>query len=158
MSTYGDVSVLPTRYFVQPVGIGEEISFEINRGKTLFIRLKSISDVDDSGHRDVTWELNGEHRVVRVADASAAAAGVRVKPRRRADKGDPSHVAAPMPGVVVDVRVTPGAVVKAGTPLAVLSAMKMESVVVAARDGVVREVAVAPGQTLEAGDLVVVVE
>jgi pyruvate carboxylase len=152
---FGDVSVLPTHEFVSPMKIGQEIQFPIQKGKTLFIRLKAISEVDDTGHREVIWELNGEHRVVRVADHLA---GVKVTTRSKADKNDVRHVGAPMPGVVIDVRVAPGKVVKAGQPLCVLSAMKMETVVAAPRAGTVKEVSIAAGDTLEAGDLVVVIE
>ncbi|RYY31875.1 hypothetical protein EON62_06090 [archaeon] len=108
--------------------------------------------VDDSGHRDVIWEMNGENRIVRVADA---AAGGKVKSRVKAVKSNPLEVGAPMPGVVVDVRAVVGKTVKKGEALAVLSAMKMETVVGSPRDGVVQSVNVAVGETLEAGDLIV---
>lgn len=73
-AAYGDVSVLPTRFFVAPLAIGEEVSLELERGKTLYVRLRGIGEVDDTGHRDVYWELNGEARVLRVADAAVTAA------------------------------------------------------------------------------------
>lgn len=154
-SQYGDVSVIPTRYFTTAMRVGEEISFELERGKTLFVRLKSVGAVDDSGHREVLFEMNGEARTVRIADLRS---GVKVKARSKASKADPGQVGAPMPGVVVDVRVTVGAKVEKGAPLAVLSAMKMETVVAAPRPGVVKTVAVTAGENLEAGDLVVVLE
>lgn len=53
--SFGDVSVLPTKYFSQPVKIGEEISFEIEKGKTLYIRLKAVGEMDDTGHREVRF-------------------------------------------------------------------------------------------------------
>lgn len=42
---FGDVSVIPTRYFVAPMKLGEEIFFEIEQGKTLFIKLKLVGEV-----------------------------------------------------------------------------------------------------------------
>lgn len=114
----------------------------------------------------VTWELNGEARVVKVQDKRAAskataggALGASGKAAHvKADPADPKQVAAPMPGVVVDLRATAGKAVKAGEVVAVLSAMKMESAVTAPRAGVVKSVSVAVGDTLEGGDLVAVVE
>jgi len=43
--TFGDVSVVPTKHFCTPLKIGEEVSFEIEQGKTLYIRLKAIGAV-----------------------------------------------------------------------------------------------------------------
>lgn len=134
---------------------GEEISFEIQRGKTLFIKLKGVGVPDDTGHREVTWEMNGEARTVRVPDKKA---GAKVKIRARAEPSNPSHIGAPMPGAVVDVRVKPGAMVTKGQPLCVLSAMKMETVVAAPRAGKVASIAVAIGDTVDAGDLVASVD
>lgn len=152
---YGDVSVLPTPYFVHGMSVGEEIAFEIEKGKTLYVRLKSVGKTDETGYRDCMFELNGENRVVRIPDA---AAGTKVKTRMRASKTDITHVAAPMPGVVVDVRASIGKTVHAGDPIAVLSAMKMETIVGAHRSGVIKSVAVSAGDTLEAGDLVATIE
>jgi len=58
---------------------------------------------------------------------------------------------APMPGSVVRVLVEAGDVVRAGQPLVVLEAMKMEHQVLAPHDGVVAGVAVAARQQLDAG-------
>ena len=55
---------------------------------------------------------------------------------------------APMPGLVVSIAVSAGQEVKAGEPLAVVEAMKMENVLRAERDGVVKAVNVKPGDNL----------
>ncbi len=59
-----------------------------------------------------------------------------------------------MAGVVVELRVQKGASVTQGDPLAVLSAMKMETVVSSPVGGVVEDVVVGQGDSLSAGDLV----
>ena len=84
-ATYGDVSVLPTRFFVAPLAVGEEVSLDLERGKTLYVRLRGIGEVDDMGHRDVYWELNGEARVLRVADSAALAALAAARSRATAE-------------------------------------------------------------------------
>jgi biotin carboxyl carrier protein len=71
-----------------------------------------------------------------------------------ATSGDGS-VRSPMPGRVVRVLVGEGDVVAAGTPVAVVEAMKMENELAATGDGVVRKVHVAAGATVEGGALLV---
>lgn len=76
--------------------------------------------------------------------------------RRREDEmGGGGKVKALMPGRVVRVLVAKGDVVKKGTGLLILEAMKMENEIQAPADGTVEELFVEPGQTVEAGaDLV----
>ncbi len=59
--------------------------------------------------------------------------------------------AAPMPGVIVEVRVTAGEQVAAGRTLVVMEGMKMEHHVSAPCDGTVTEVLVAPGDQVDNG-------
>ena len=73
--------------------------------------------------------------------------------RRKAEAGNPLHVAAPMPGLVARVAVEPGEHVTAGQKLFALEAMKMETTVYADRAGTVAEVPVTAGTQVEAGDL-----
>ncbi|MCL4767792.1 MAG: acetyl/propionyl/methylcrotonyl-CoA carboxylase subunit alpha [Hyphomicrobiaceae bacterium] len=54
----------------------------------------------------------------------------------------------PMPGLVKAIHVSPGQEVKAGDPLAVVEAMKMENILRAERDGVIKELKARPGDSL----------
>ncbi|RLB55865.1 MAG: pyruvate carboxylase [Deltaproteobacteria bacterium] len=146
---YGDVSMLPTRVFLSPLEVGEEIAVDIERGKTLIIVLTAVSEIDETGHRTVFFELNGQPRQVRVRDAAAT----DVLPELERATSEPGSVGAPMPGTVVSVAVDVGDEVAEGEGLVVLSAMKMETVVAAPVGGVVARVAVAVGDVLAAGDL-----
>ena len=67
-------------------------------------------------------------------------------------------IAAPLPGIVKSLNVSPGAVVAAGDVLAVMEAMKMEHSLVAPRDGTVAEVAVRAGEQVEEGALLITLE
>jgi len=62
---------------------------------------------------------------------------------------------APMPGLVVDVRVEPGQQVKSGDPLVIIEAMKMENVLKAKSTATVKAVLVTSGQSIEKGDTLV---
>ncbi|KDQ61608.1 hypothetical protein JAAARDRAFT_31071 [Jaapia argillacea MUCL 33604] len=149
---YGDLSVVPTRYFLGRPDVGEEMHISIEKGKTLIIRLMAIGPVvEGRAQRDVWFEVNGEVRAVAVEDKNSA---VETVSREKATS-DPGSVGAPMSGVVVEVRVKEGAEIKKGDPLCVLSAMKMESAVTAPVSGHVKRVAVQEGDSIGQGDLVV---
>jgi pyruvate carboxylase len=151
----GDVSVIPTRHFLAPLQSGEELMFDIERGKTLVVVLRTVGDLDEEGNRRVYFELNGQPRAVTVPDRSAQKI---VKQRERATPTDPGSIAAPMPGSVVDVRVAVGATIKKGDPLVVLSAMKMETVVASPVAGKVKRVVAVKDDVLKAGDLLLEIE
>ena len=61
-------------------------------------------------------------------------------------------VTAPMPGKILDVKVSVGQAVKRGDVIMILEAMKMENEIVASQDGTVASVQVAAGSAVEAGD------
>ena len=61
---------------------------------------------------------------------------------------------SPMPGLLVDVSVAPGQVVRAGERLAVIEAMKMENILVAAQPGVVARVVAEKGASLAVDDVI----
>ncbi|VDP52536.1 unnamed protein product [Soboliphyme baturini] len=67
-------------------------------------------------------------------------------------------IGAPMPGEILQIKVKVGDHVKAKTPVAVLSAMKMEMVIESPIDGVVKSIAATPKMKCLAGDLVMEIE
>ncbi|MDY3551183.1 pyruvate carboxylase [Gemmata sp. JC717] len=150
---YSDVSVLPTPSFFFGLAKGEEVSIEIEPGKTLIIKFFTVGEPQPDGYRVVYFELNGQPREFRVVDRTLGA-GV-VKSRPKAENGNAKHIAAPMPGAVVAVAVAPGEEVAAGAKLLTLEAMKMETTIYADRPGKVAEVLVRPGAQVEGGDLVI---
>lgn len=82
-----------------------------------------------------------------VAPAESQAVEVKSAEVRAAAKA----VVSPLPGVVVDVKVAAGDVVKAGQTVAVLEAMKMENDILAECDGVVASVDVKNGDSVLEG-------
>ena len=65
---------------------------------------------------------------------------------------------APMPGLVLDIRVKVGDVVKKGEPLVVLEAMKMENILKATNDVVIKKIAVEKGNAVEKNQLLLLFE
>ncbi|KAF9692396.1 hypothetical protein EKO04_009573 [Ascochyta lentis] len=149
---YGDLSVLPTRYFLSRPEIGEEFHVELEKGKVLILKLLAVGPLSEqTGLREVFYEMNGETRTVTVEDQHAAIENVS---RPKADPTDSSQVGAPMSGVLVEVRVHDGSEVKKGDPVAILSAMKMEMVISAPHSGKVGNLSVREGDSVDSGDLV----
>jgi propionyl-CoA carboxylase alpha chain len=71
-------------------------------------------------------------------------------------KADTSRlVISPMPGLVVSVAVEQGQSVKAGEPLLVVEAMKMENVIRAEKDGVIKTVNIEAGASVAADELMI---
>ncbi len=66
-----------------------------------------------------------------------------------------NELKAPMPGLIVDVRVQPGQAVLKGDPLLVLEAMKMENILKAPADGTVSAVKVSLRDNVQKGQLLV---
>ena len=64
-------------------------------------------------------------------------------------------VLSPMPGLLVNVAVTPGQKVQAGERVAVIEAMKMENILFAAHDGVVKKVMATQGESLSVDQVIV---
>ena len=60
-----------------------------------------------------------------------------------------------MPGLLVNVAVTPGQKVQAGERVAVIEAMKMENILFAAHDGVVKNVMASKGESLTVDQVIV---
>jgi len=66
--------------------------------------------------------------------------------------GAGEKVSAPMPGTILDVKVSSGASVSKGDVIMVLEAMKMENDIVAPCDGTVTSIVVKKGDTVQSGD------
>jgi propionyl-CoA carboxylase alpha chain len=93
---------------------------------------------------DLAWRgLRVRAHVYTETEAAAA----RLMPQKSAaDSG--KKLLCPMPGLVVSIAVAEGQEVKAGEPLAVVEAMKMENVLRAEYDGTIKSVRAKPGETL----------
>ncbi len=149
---FGDVSVLPTPAFFYGLRPGEEITVDIEEGKTLFIKLINIGAADKDGRRIISFELNGMPREATAVDKTVQ---THTKARPKASASNPLEVGAPIPGMITSVGPGNGARVAKGDKLLTLEAMKMQTTLYAPANGVVEELLVGVGDAVDGGDLLV---
>ncbi|MBV8866398.1 MAG: pyruvate carboxylase, partial [Acidobacteriaceae bacterium] len=154
-SQFGDLEVLPTPPFFYGLGDREEVTVELEPGKTLIIRMLTVGEPRADGMRTVFFELNGQPRQVEVKDKSIKA---DVSARRKVDPAQAGQVGAPIPGAITTVYVQPGEQVEKGDRLLILEAMKMQTTVYAPIAGAIAEVAIKARDSVEARDLLVTIE
>ncbi len=153
--TYSDTSVLPTPVFFYGLDVGEEVTIDIQEGKTLIIKLNAIGKVHKNGTRNIYFELNGMPRSAVVTDLSVESDVVRSV---KAESGNDNQVGAPMPGKIFKLLVAVGDEVKEGETLLATEAMKMETNVKAKKAGKIKEILFAEGDLVGQADLLVVFE
>ncbi|MEH7120435.1 pyruvate carboxylase [Neobacillus vireti] len=147
---FGNISMLDTPTFLYGMRLGEEIEVEIEKGKTLIVKLVSIGQPQADGTRVVYFELNGQPREVSIKDESIKATVVS---RLKADAKNEEHLSASMPGTVIKVLVEKGEKVERGDHLLITEAMKMETTVQAPYSGIVKDLYVKSGDAILTGDL-----
>lgn len=149
---YGDVSTLDTPTFLYGMRLGEEIEVEIEKGKTLIVKLVAIGQPQADGTRVVYFELNGQPREVVIKDESIKST---VASKMKADPQNAGHIGASMPGTVVKVLVEKGEKVNKGDHLMITESMKMETTVQAPFSGTIQDIYVQNGEAIQTGDLLI---
>ena len=152
--TYADVAVLPTPAFFYGLKPAEEITVEIESGKTMIVKFLTAGDAHPDGTRTLFFELNGQPREVNVRDRA-----LRVVERShpKANPEDPGQVGAPTAGLISSIAVQANHAVERGAKLLTLEAMKMQSNIYAPISGKISKLLVTPGQHVEAKDLLVTI-
>jgi pyruvate carboxylase len=150
---YGELSALPTPAFFYGLKQDEEIMITIEPGKTIIVKFLYMSDPDESGLRNVTFDLNGQARRIKILDKNIKVE--RAQHVKAKAKGD---IGAPLQGRLSRILVKPGDEVKKNAPLYVIEAMKMESIVSAPFEGIVGNVVLNEGAVVEQEDLVLTIE
>ncbi len=147
---YGEVMSIPTPAFFYGLKNNEEILVQIDKGKSIIIKMLYVSEPDDHGFRTVAFELNGQTRRIEVKDANFKA----TKPVHR--KAESEHeIGAPLQGRIAKILVSKGDMVEENTPLFVIEAMKMETTVAAPFPGSVNSILINAGEMVEQDDLVI---
>jgi len=154
-AAYGDVAYLQTHLFLNPMREGDEVELEIAEGRSFLLKLVSMPEPDAEGIRNMIFEVNGERWFLPVSDASVQGTSTV---REKVKSGDVGAVGAPMPGVVVDIKVKDGDKVEEGEPLVVLSAMKMETMIQASTSGTISRLICNVGDKVDADDLLIKID
>ena len=116
----------------------KEYEVEVERGKANILKTKEVTAPSASAP------------VVASTPVAAPAAPV-------VSAGDQA-VKSPMPGTILDIKVSQGSSVKKGQILLILEAMKMENEIVAADDGVVTQIFVSKGSSVSTGDMLILLK
>lgn len=66
-----------------------------------------------------------------------------------------NNLRAPMPGLIIDLKVKEGDAVKQNDPLIILEAMKMENIIKSSGEGIVKSIKVKKGQSVEKGQVLI---
>lgn len=111
--------------------------------------MKSYTITVNGQSYDVQVEENGAGASAPVQ--AVAAPKPAAKPAPAAPVAGAEKVASPMPGNILDIKVSVGDSVKTGDTIVVLEAMKMENNIVAPRDAVIASIDVAKGDSVESG-------
>lgn len=103
--------------------------------------------------KTVTIKINGTTQVVQLKDKFDLL--LEKLGMNNTANAKMNNVKAPMPGLIIDLRVTVGQTIQAGDTLLILEAMKMENIIKSAGDGVVKRVNVKKGDSVEKGQVLI---
>ncbi len=153
----GNFRYMGSDVFFHGIKLGETCEVQVSEGKTLVIKFVDMSDPDENGNRELTYQVNGLMRAISIND-KAAQTKATSQSIVMADEDDEHDVGANIPGNIVKVVVKEGDAIKKGEPVAVIEAMKMETNIIATMDGVVSKIYIAEGDQVTSGQLVAKLE
>ena len=127
-------------------------------GNTYEVEVEEIGGAPVYAAAPVAAPVAAPAPVAAAPAAPKAAPAAAPKAAAPAGAAGANKVNSPMPGTILDVKVSVGQAVKNGQVLCILEAMKMENEIAAPCDGVVASINVTKGATVNTGDALVVLE
>lgn len=152
---YGNTAILPTKNFFYGMKLREEAIIELEPGKTIIVKLLSVSVPNDEGERTVFFKVNGENRFVEIKDQSIK---IQKEENVKANLDDSAEFGAPLQGLLYKVLVKKGQEIKVNDPLFIIEAMKMESTVTSHIPGKIKSITLKPGEMVLKDDLIMTFE
>jgi biotin carboxyl carrier protein len=110
----------------------------------------------DFANRSLSITINGNNYDIKINDSYDQLVDQMGLLSNTAQKAQ--NIKAPMPGLIMDILVEVGQEIEEGTPLLVLSAMKMENQILAQGAGAIKSIEVAIGDTVDKGQLIIEME
>lgn len=149
----GDFRYMDSDIFFHGIMEGEMCEVKVHEGKIVVIKLVEIRNPDQDGNRELTFQVNGLLRTIRIKDKGAETKASK-QSILMADPDDEHDIGANIPGNIVKMLVNEGEEVKASQPIAVIEAMKMETNIIAAIDGKIHKIYVKQGEQVISGQLI----
>ena len=134
---------------------GEEISVELDKGKTLLITFDSMGKPNSDGMVTVYFKVNGQGRTVQIKDESIKVISVQ---NAKADKSDINQIGAPLQGLLSTILVKKGDAIVKNQPLFIIEAMKMETTITATDNAVIGKIVLKEGTMVNSDDLILVLK
>ena len=154
---HGDLSHMESKVFFHGINLGQTREVKLGEGKTLIIKLVDMSEADDEGYVSLAFEVNGNRRVVKIFDKHSKKI-LENNFTQKANPDDDREIGASIPGNIIKILVKEGEEVKAGQPLMVIEAMKMETDIISPVSGKVETIIVKEKDMVESGQLLMRIE
>lgn len=151
---HGDLSKMNSPVYFHGVSEGETCDVTIEEGKILAIKLLEIGKMTNYGTRRIVFEVNGNRREVEIKDKASRVIEER-ETVTMADPENPKEIGSSIPGTLTKVLVKAGETVIEHQAVAVIEAMKMETVITSPVAGVVGMVHIHELTPLKSGELII---
>lgn len=148
---YGAVCALTTYSTFHGTLLIEQITAKIGCDDFMVELFQIVSTAIHSGQLKVFCKFSGQPLQVSIPNCIIKA---KVAARAKADSANPTHIAAPIPELIIGIITKIGQTLTIGDIILRLEAMKMQTALTAERSGVVKAVDVKPGDQAEAKVLV----
>jgi biotin carboxyl carrier protein len=107
----------------------------------------------DLATKTVTFKINGRSYTVELKDKFDLL--LEKMGMNQTTSHKVNNIKAPMPGLIIDLKIKSGDVVKEGDPLLILEAMKMENILKSPGEGVIKTVKIKKGDNVEKGQVLI---
>jgi biotin carboxyl carrier protein len=144
-------------------GMTADMARVVVNGQTYDVRVLNSGSImsSETSRTAVEQPVAVPERVAEAPAVSPAPAPVQPAPSRPAapvaGPVDGEPILAPIPGLILEIKVKVGDAVAAGQTVAVMEAMKMENSLVTHVDGIIRDIRVQKGSEVSTGDVILVV-
>lgn len=150
----GDLSKMNSVVFFHGISEGETMDVTIEEGKVLVVKVLEVKKMSDYGTRRVVFEVNGNRREVEIKDRASRVVEER-ETVAMADPNNPNHIGSSIPGTLTKILVKANDPVQAHQAVAVIEAMKMETVITSPVAGVVESIHLKELTPLKSGELII---